>query len=235
MIVMFTGVFYLSFFLLCSWSFFTNHSWNTKQDLEWHENMNLFPRNMLSWTHYDSISHALMDKLTQFGYPFVLVVENLKQALELHDMNVPVMLGNLDEAETFQNAAIDQAAMVVATDDDIRNVNIAFRARDAAPELTVVSTCNRATSEEILSLAGATHVIRSAKQMGSFLARRISCTDNNTHLIGTFDEVQIAEATVHGTPLVGKQLKDTNLRDEFGVNVVGMWERGHFQLKQPQC
>ena len=81
-----------------------------------------------------------MDKLNQFGYPFVLIVENLKQALELHDMNIPVMLGNLDEEETFENAAIDKAAMVVATDDDIRNVNIAFRARDASPELTVVST-----------------------------------------------------------------------------------------------
>jgi Trk K+ transport system NAD-binding subunit len=95
-----------------------------------------------------------------------------------------------------------------------------------------VSTCNRATSEEILSLAGASHVIRSAKQMGSFLARRISCTDNNTHVIGSFDEVQIAEATIHGTPLVGKTLKDTTLRDEFGVNVVGMWERGRFQLPE---
>ena len=67
-------------------------------------------------------------------------------------MNIPVMLGNLDEDETLENAAIDKAAMVVATDDDIRNVNIAFRARDASPELTVVSTCNRSTSEEILSL-----------------------------------------------------------------------------------
>ena len=78
-------------------------------------------------------------------------------------------------------------------------------------------------------------MVRVAKQMGSFLARRISCTDNNTHLIGTFDEVQIAEATIHGTPLVGKELKDANLREEFGVNVVGMWERGHFQLPEPQA
>lgn len=186
-------------------------------------------------THYDSISHALMDKLTQFGYPFVLVVESMKEALRLHDMNVPVMLGNLDEAETFEHAGIMDAEMVVATDDDIRNVNIAFRARDASPNLTIVGTCNRETSEDILSLAGANHVIRTAKQMGSFLARRISCTDNNTHLIGRFDEVLIAEATIHGTPLVGKELKDVNLREEYGVNVVGMWERGHFELPEPDA
>ena len=186
-------------------------------------------------TNYDSISHALMDKLTQFGYPFVLVVETMKEALRLHDMNIPVMLGNLDESDTFENAGIADAEMVVATDDDIRNVNIAFRARDASPNLTIVGTCNRETSEDILSLAGANHAIRTAKQMGSFLARRISCTDNNTHLIGRFDEVLIAEATIHGTPLVGKELKDANLREEYGVNVVGMWERGHFELPEPNA
>lgn len=233
MIVMFTGVFYL--FIVLPFVFmeflykpFMEYQTGSRVSRKYEPG----EEKHVILTHYDSISHALMDKLNQFGYPFVLIVENLKQALELHDMNIPVMLGNLDEEETFENAAIDKAAMVVATDDDIRNVNIAFRARDASPELTVVSTCNRSTSEEILSLAGASHVIRSAKQMGSFLARRISCTDNNTHLIGSFDEVQIAEATIHGTPLVGQELKDTNLRDEFGVNVVGMWERGHFQLPE---
>lgn len=184
-------------------------------------------------THYDSVSHALMDKLTQFGYPFVLIVENLKEALSLHDMNFPVMLGSLDEAETFDNASIKNAAMLVATDDDIRNVNIAFRARDASPSLSIASTCNRATSEEILTLAGANHVIRSSQQTGSFLARRICCTDNFTHIIGSFQEVQIAEVNIHGTPLVGQRLRDAALREEYGVNVVGMWERGIFDVPTP--
>ena len=184
-------------------------------------------------THYDSISHVLMDKLRQFGYPFVLIEPKLKEALRLHDMDIPVMLGSLDEAQTFSDASIENAAMVVTTDDDIRNVNIAFRARDSSADLSIVSTCNRATSEEILTLAGATHVIRPAKQMGQFLSRRICCTDNSTHLIGSFDEVLIAEATIHGTPLVGQYLKDAMLRENYGVNVVGMWERGHFELPGP--
>ena len=185
-------------------------------------------------THYDSISHALMEKLTQFGYPFVLIVENLKEALNLHDMDFPVMLGSLDEAKTFEHASIQNAAMLVATDDDIRNVNIAFRARDASPSLPIVSTCSRDASQDILDLAGSTHVIRSSQQMGSFLARRICFTDNFTHLIGSFEEVQIAEVNIHGTPLVGQHLLDTNLREEYGVNVVGMWERGTFELPDPE-
>ena len=52
----------------------------------------------------------------------------LKEALRLHDMQIPVMYGQLDDAKTFEDAGIKDCAMVVATDDDIRNVNIAFRA-----------------------------------------------------------------------------------------------------------
>ena len=60
-------------------------------------------------------------------------------------MQIP-MLGKLDEVETFQNAGIKSSAMVVATDDDIRNVNVAFV--QASPNCIITSTCNRPTSEE---------------------------------------------------------------------------------------
>ena len=171
--------------------------------------------------------------MTQFGYPFVLVIDKLKEAQKYHDMGIPVMFGSIEDPETFQSAGIKNAAMVVATDDDIRNVNVAFRARDVDPKLPIVGTCNNPSSEDIIELAGANHVIRIAKQMGSFLARRISCTDNNTHVIGSFGEVLIAEATVHGTPLVGKQLQETTLREEYGVNVVGFGKEGILRHPSP--
>ena len=234
MVVMFTGVFYL--FIVLPFVFM---ELLYKPFMEYQTGARVARRfepvkqKHVILTHYDSISHVLMDKLTHFGYPFVLIVSNIKEALRLHDMGFPIMLGNLDENETFEEASIQNAAMVVTTDDDIRNVNIAFRARDASPNLAIVSTCNKASSEEILTLAGATHVIRPAQQMGRFLSRRICCTDNATHIIGSFDEVHIAEATIHGTPLVGQNLKDAMLRENYGVNVVGMWERGHFELPNP--
>ena len=37
-------------------------------------------------------------------------------------------------------------------------------------------------------------------------------------------------------PLVGKQLQETTLREEHGVNVVGVWERGILRHpSQVQC
>ncbi len=234
MLVMFTGVIYLFivlpfFFMEFFYKPFVKYQMGARVPRKYAT----VEEKHVILTHYDSISHALMDKLNQFGYPFVLIEEDLDEALRLHDMGIPVMVGNLDEVETFRNASIDNAKMVVATDDDIRNVNIAFRAREAAPEITVTATCTRSTSVDILELAGADHVLRNPKQMGSFLARRISCTDTRAHVMGAFDEVLIAEATIHGTPLVGTALRDTNLREELGVNVVGIWERGQFELPSP--
>ncbi|MFP6901426.1 MAG: NAD-binding protein [Opitutales bacterium] len=234
MVVMFTGVIYLfivlPFFFM---EFFYKPFVKYQMGARVARKFSPVEEQHVILTHYDSISHALMDKLKQFGYPFVLIEEDLDEALRLHDMGIPVMVGDLDEIETFHNASIDKAKMVVATADDIRNVNIAFRARNAAPGIAVTATCTRSTSVDILELAGANHVVSNPKQMGEFLSRRISCTDTQAHVIGTFDEVIIAEATIHGTPLVGSVLKDTDLRKELGVNVVGIWERGQFELPSP--
>lgn len=234
MLVMFTGVFYL--FIVLPFVFM---EFLYKPFMEYQTGARVarkfepVEQKHVILTHYDSISHVLMDKLSHYGYPFVLIVADMDEALRLHDMDFPVMLGSLDDPQTYKDASISNAAMVVTTDEDIRNVNIVFRARDSSPSLMIVSTCNRTTSEEILTLAGATHVIRPAQQMGRFLSRRICCTNNSTHEIGAFDEVLIAEATIHGTPLVGQSLKETMLRENYGVNVVGMWERGHFESPSP--
>jgi Trk K+ transport system NAD-binding subunit len=36
------------------------------------------------------------------------------------------------------------------------------------------------------------------------------------------------------TPLVGKTLKESKLRETIGINVVGVWERGKFEIPTPQ-
>ena len=129
MIVMFTGVFYL--FIVLPFVFM---EFLYKPFMEYQTGSRVarkfeaVKQKHVILTHYDSISHVLMDKLSHFGYPFVLIASELKEALRLHDMGFPVILGSLDSAQTFEDACISNAAMVVTTDDDIRNVNIAFGA-----------------------------------------------------------------------------------------------------------
>ena len=55
-----------------------------------------------------------------------------------------------------------------------------------------------------------------------------------SHVIGQFDDLLIAEATTHRTPLVGKTLLESKLRERAGAIVVGVWERGRFEPARPE-
>jgi Trk K+ transport system NAD-binding subunit len=54
--------------------------------------------------------------------------------------------------------------------------------------------------------------------------------DCRANIISRFDELIIAEFPATGTPLVGKTLAESKLRENFGVNIVGIWERGKFMV-----
>jgi len=73
-------------------------------------------------------------------------------------------------------------------------------------------------------------VIKLGEMMGGSLARRITAGDALAHDIGFFDKLKIAEATVKGTPLANKTLKESKLREVAGVSVVGIWNEGKFSL-----
>jgi Trk K+ transport system NAD-binding subunit len=66
--------------------------------------------------------------------------------------------------------------------------------------------------------------------MGQALARRIIGVDARTHLIAEFGDLLIAEATAAGTPLVGRTLAESNLRKHTGLNVIGIWKRGQYEV-----
>ncbi|MEM7629758.1 MAG: NAD-binding protein [Planctomycetota bacterium] len=183
-------------------------------------------------TRYNPVAAAVIRKLEQFDYSYVLVVSDFDEASRLHDMGLRVMFGAMDDPETYRLARADVAAMVATTSDDVVNTNVTFMARQAAPDVAVVATASDSTSTAILEHAGATSVFRLGEMMGRSLARCMSGGDAVTHVVGRLDELLIAEANAHRTPLVGKSLRENRLR-ELGVNVIGVWERGEFRHAMP--
>ena len=53
------------------------------------------------------------------------------------------------------------------------------------------------------------------------------------HVVGEFRELQIAELPARDTPYLGKTVRDTGLRQQAGVSVVGFWERGKLKPAFP--
>jgi Trk K+ transport system NAD-binding subunit len=184
--------------------------------------------------HYDEVTHALISRLTQYHYPYALLVPDLLEALRLHDLGFRVVMGEIDHPDTFERVRVAQAALVATTASDPVNTNVAFTVREMAETVPIIATANEPAAVDILQLAGCSHVLHLGDMLGRSLARRVSGGDAMTHVIGRFDQLLIAEATAARTPLVGKTLRQSRLREDVGISVVGVWERGHFETAGPE-
>jgi len=185
-------------------------------------------------TNYDAVTSALIRRLEQYHYPYTLLVSELDDALHLHDLGLNVVVGNLDDPETWARTRVETAALVASTASDATNTNVAFTVRGLARDLPIITSAKDEASVDILKLAGSNHVLRLAEKIGQSFARRTVGGDAMAHVIGKFDELLIAEATTHRTPLVGKTLRESGLRENVGVTVAGVWERGRFEPARPE-
>lgn len=144
------------------------------------------------------------------------------------------MVGARGEMQTYHNLRAAEAALVVATGDDYLNTNIAFTVRELTERVPIISLARAEESVDILELAGSSHVLRLPEMLGRALARRTLGGDVRANVVGRFGDLVIAEAAVSGTPLVGKTVATSHLREATGLSVVGVWERGVFQNAGPE-
>jgi voltage-gated potassium channel len=179
-------------------------------------------------TTLDPITRSLIKKLDQYHYQYVLLVSEVEEALRLNDQGYRVMVGDADTPVTYEKAHAENALMVVTTTNDMVNTNVAFTVREVSQRVPVIATANSPASVDILELAGCNHVLQVADMLGQACARRVEGSDRLAHIIGRFEELVIAESTVRRTELVEKSLRESRLREKFGITVLGYWERGEF-------
>ena len=180
-------------------------------------------------TRHDEVTEALVRRLNQHGISYALIEPNLEEALRLHDLGVNVVVGGRDDPETWRRVRVERAALVATTSSDVTNTSVVFTVRDLAPRVPIVATVTDEASVDVLKLAGAAHVLQLEEMIGQSFARRTIGGDALAHVIGRFEDVLIAEAVAHRTPLVGRTLRECGLREKVGATVVGVWERGRFE------
>ena len=191
-------------------------------------------KNHVILTSYDPVSINLAERFSQFHHEYVIVVEDVQQALEVQDLELSVAVGDLGDPQTYRRLKVDEAALVVANVDDMTNTNIAFTIREISQTVPIAANADLDDSVDILELAGSTHVFQFTKMLGQSLARRVLGTTARANVIGKIESLLIAEAPAMRTPLVGKTLLQSKLRESIGINVVGIWERGRFIIPTAQ-
>ncbi len=185
-------------------------------------------------TSLDPITEKLVAKLKRRNFQYVLVVGELQRAAELYDAGYTVVVGEPDDSETYHRLRVDQAALVVATNDDMINTSVAFTVREITQSVPIVTSANNENSLDILQFPGNTHVFQFARMLGHALGNRILGLGRPVNFISSFDRLHIAEISAVQTSLGGKKLVDIGMRGKTGVTVVGLWEKGKFQVPGPE-
>lgn len=190
-------------------------------------------KNHVIITEFNQVTAALIEKLKDHMHPYVLVVEDIQRALELYDLGYKTALGNIDDPLTYKRMKVEDAALVVASGSDEMNTNIAFTVREVSETVPVITTADSEDSVDILSMAGSNLVLQIPDMLGRSLARRAISSGSRANIVGRFDELLIAEAPALKTPLAGKTILESRIREYLGVTVVGIWDRGRFQIPGP--
>jgi Trk K+ transport system NAD-binding subunit len=185
-------------------------------------------------TNYEPIAMCLVRKLNQYDFHYVIAVQDTQSATDLLDMDVKVVIGDLDKPETYQRLKIEKASLVFVNNNDMLNTNIIATIREVSESVPIITIADAYDSIDILELAGATHVFQFTRMLGITMAQHALGVSAQANIVGTLGGILIAEAYAAHTPYEGKELIKSGLREKTGVIVVGIWQRGEFEIPRPQ-
>ncbi len=183
-------------------------------------------------THFDTFTRHLVVKLKEHGYSYFFVTDDHQHALELSDENYKVIIGRIDDPETYRKIQVQQAALVVATANDLINTNVAFTVRAVSATVPIVCSADTAHSLDILNFSGNMHVFEFMTRLGvSLAARTIGLAEPN--IIQRYNDLLLAEFPVHDTILSGKSLAQVRLREKMGISVIAFQKHGELFPPDP--
>ncbi len=182
---------------------------------------------------YDALATGLMERLALYDIPYCVIESDLAEAARKQREGLSVIAGDVDSRETYVNIRAAHARLIVANLTDEVNTNITITARDVAPSAPIVATATAEDSIDVLELSGCTHVLPLHQQLAERLANRINAGHAQVHVIGGIRNLLIAEFAVHNTPFAGRTIRETQVREATGVEIVSVWERGKLLPARP--
>ena len=182
----------------------------------------------------DTVHRTLIARAKRAKIPTVVLVDDPIEASRLKDEGYQAMVGALDSPATYRKAGVDRARMVVSTQADTTNTNVAFTVRSISEDVLITVTADKKASRDVLALAGADHVVQLSSTLGTELANRILGTTGRSHIIDAIGETYVAEAATKGTALVGLTLDQAQRRINSEAQILAAMRRGRLLLLTPE-
>lgn len=181
---------------------------------------------------YRRDSAVLLDELDQLDLDYVLISSSWENAKDLSDDGYAAIHGSPQDAEAFERASIHTARAVI-TDAGDANVNTILTVRSVRPDIEVIALTDDSDQREVLLASGADSVLSPHGILGHRLAEKAlsSIGSELTDTIELGADFEVMEIPVqHGSELVDRRIRDSNLRERTGANIIGAWIDGELQL-----
>jgi len=181
---------------------------------------------------YTPRADVLIDELESNDVPYVLVEPDRERASNLDDDDYSVVYADPESVSDLERVNLSTAKALIADGADRVDASIVLAAKEAAEDTHVISVVEEPEHERYHWLAGADEVLAPRDLLGRSLAEKLT-TDISMHeedLVSLDGDLDILEVPIrHGSEFVGQTLAESNLRNRYGVNVVGAWYRGQFE------
>ncbi len=181
---------------------------------------------------FDAITRSFIAKLDARHIPYVVVTDDQDVALRLLDDGFKIVFGAPTDASTLNAVRIENARYVVANLSDPENATVCLAIQNKC-ETPVVAFVEDEEHISLMRQAGAARVIPLHKILGRYLAIRATTCGALAHVLDSFGDLQLAEIPVHGTPFSGVTLAQAGIRQQTGLAVIGIWERGSYTIPTP--
>jgi len=183
-------------------------------------------------TPHTSRTEALIDELDARGRGYVVLEPGPERAKTLHADGVPVLHADPESVEGLERADLQSAAALAIDSQDTVATSIILSARERSDEIQTVTVIDDETLESYHRMAGADQVLSPRRLLGEGLAREIPfllrMADDTTIEIG--EDLEVAELDVESdSPICDQTIGELQLRERFGVDVIGAWFDGAFK------
>lgn len=181
---------------------------------------------------YSPLTDSLLNELLKLELPYVIIEKNLATVRELMHHHYNVLLGDPAEEQVLESAGLYHAKALIATGTDDTNVHIVLEARSLS-KIPILVAVENETQREALELAGATEIISPKQILGEELAR-LASSNLNKRLVS--DIGQLGDLFVMEFPIgmycqyANQTILQSNIREETGVTILGLWENGVFRF-----
>ena len=178
---------------------------------------------------YGRMGAVIAKELQEKNLEFVIIENNEQKVEIIRSKGLFCVNGDAASEEPLQDARVDQAvgvAVVLDTDQD--NLFVTMSMKTTNPDLFILSRCAKEDNQSKLIRAGANKVVNPYTAGGHRMAEILSkpqvedsisvVSPKHSDLNLTLDEISLKDLNQYD----GVLIKDSNIREEFDVMIVGI-------------